>query len=226
MLPSFLDSRLEGSLPNRMRRRRFKGFCSFIEDIPRPVRILDVGGTERFWEVMGIAGSDDFQVTVGNIYQVKTSYHNLRSVVVDGTEMRCFRDKEFDVVFSNSVIEHLGRIERMQAMANEVQRVGKRYFVQTPNRYFPLEPHFLFPFFQFLPLRTKVFLSRHLSLGWFGRFCDDKSAEREMASIRLLSESEVRKLFPRGQLVKELILGVTKSFIVSERVPDLPLIVS
>jgi hypothetical protein len=57
-----------------------------------------------------------------------------------------YRDKEFDIAFSNSVIEHVGNDLRIRQMADEVRRVGRNY-LQTPNYYFPLEPHFFFPFF-------------------------------------------------------------------------------
>lgn len=57
--------------------------------------------------------------------------------------MKQFQDNEFDAVFSNSVIEHVGDYEAQRQMANEIMRVGKRYFVQTPNFYFPIEPHIL-----------------------------------------------------------------------------------
>jgi 2-polyprenyl-3-methyl-5-hydroxy-6-metoxy-1,4-benzoquinol methylase len=69
-----------------------------------------------------------------------------------------FQNDEFDIVFSNSVIEHVGSYEEQNLMASEVRRVGKRYFIQTPNLFFPIEPHFLFPFFQFLPLDYRVTL--------------------------------------------------------------------
>ena len=63
--------------------------------------------------------------------------------------MDFFKDKSFDAVFSNSVIEHVGTFEDQKMMANEVIRVTNFYFIQTPNLYFPIEPHFLVPFFQF-----------------------------------------------------------------------------
>jgi 2-polyprenyl-3-methyl-5-hydroxy-6-metoxy-1,4-benzoquinol methylase len=79
--------------------------------------------------------------------------------------MRQFRDHQFDVVYSNSVIEHVGDLDDMRRMAQEIQRVGKRYFLQTPNRYFPIEPHFVFPFFQFLPRPVQISLVQKFRLG-------------------------------------------------------------
>jgi ubiquinone/menaquinone biosynthesis C-methylase UbiE len=211
MVPKIFDNRLPDSLVNRLRRRRFERVCSLLQDVPRPVRILDVGGTQHFWEAIGVAGVADFAVTLANLCRTKTTYSNLKSVVVDARTMGCFRDKEFDVVFSNSVIEHLGSLSEMQRMATEMRRIGKRYVLQTPNRYFPIEPHFLFPYFQFLPFRIQVFLARRFSLGWYSRFTDKESAEREIRSIRLLSKNELKKLLPQAEVFEERIFGLTKS---------------
>jgi len=118
------------------------------------------------------------------------------------------------MVFSNSVIEHLGSFDRQQRMAMEVQRVGKCYFIQTPNRYFPLEPHFLLPFFQFYPPRLQIALARRYNLGWYRRQTDIHQAASLVRSHRLLSAREVRALFPNGVLHRERVLGLTKSFMV------------
>ena len=64
-----------------------------------------------------------------------------------------FGDGSFDFVFSNSAIEHLRTPERQRRFAVEVARVGKRYCVQTPNRWFPLESHLLTPWVHYLPKR-------------------------------------------------------------------------
>jgi hypothetical protein len=98
-------------------------------------------------------------------------------------------------------------------MANEVQRVGKRYFVQTPNRHFPIDPHFPFPFFQFLPASTRTYLLRALPLAWVGRIKDPIKAREVAQSVNLLSEEDVRALFPGCKLHHEKVLGMTKSFI-------------
>jgi hypothetical protein len=101
-----------------------------------------------------------------------------------------------------------------QQMAEELQRVGKRYFIQTPNFYFPLEPHFLFPLFQFFPLRLRVFLIHHFDLGWFNRITNKRKAAELVNSIRLLKKGELKKLFPKATIKDEKFLGLTISFIV------------
>jgi hypothetical protein len=125
-----------------------------------------------------------------------------------------FGDKQFDVVFSNSVIEHVGDFADQRRMADEVQRVGRRYYVQTPNRYFPMEPHFLFPLFGVLPIPVRAFLLRHLSLGWYTKIGDRAESFRVARSIRLLTRRELLSLFPGAQLVRERVAGLTKSYTV------------
>ena len=123
------------------------------------------------------------------------------------------RDRAFDVVFSNSVIEHVGGPNEQRRMAEEIRRVGKRYFVQTPNRNFPIEPHFLFPFYQFLPNTLQVWLLRSFDLGWFRRTPDPARARRAISGIRLLGYREVSRLFPEAEIYEEKFLGLTKSFV-------------
>lgn len=149
-----------------------------------------------------------------NVSMINVSHTNIRSVIGDARTMPQFEDKEFDIVFSNSVIEHVGDYGQQRQMADEIRRIGKRYFVQTPNRYFPIEPHFLFPFFQFLPLLMKVFLLTHFNLRWFKKTTDKDKAEEVAKSITLLSRREFMSLFPDAKIHKEKFFGLTKSFTV------------
>jgi hypothetical protein len=98
-------------------------------------------------------------------------------------------------------------------MAREVRRVGKRYFVQTPNRYFPLEPHFLFPLFQFLPLKIRTGLLQNFNLGWFAKEPDVQKARKIVESVRLLNKHEFVAMFPDASIYEEKIFGLTKSFV-------------
>ena len=212
-LRKIVDHRDETTLAASLRRRRFRLFLSLVTPLPKPVTILDLGGEQRFWEVMGLVANDDYQIVILNVYPLEIEHHNLRSVVGDATDLHDYADQEFDFAFSNSVIEHLGSYERQQHMANEVQRVSKHYFVQTPNRYFPLEPHFLVPFFQFFPLSLQISLMQRFNLGWYKKIPGKEEALQQLRSHRLLTEQEMRALFPQGGLYRERILGLTKSFI-------------
>ena len=78
---------------------------------------------------------------------MNVKHQNFKSIKGDATNLSNFKDNQFDIVFSNSLIEHLYTYENMKLMANETMRVGKKFFVQTPNKYFPIEPHYFFHFF-------------------------------------------------------------------------------
>jgi 2-polyprenyl-3-methyl-5-hydroxy-6-metoxy-1,4-benzoquinol methylase len=214
ILRTLVDIESDTSLITKQRLRRIALFKERISSIKKPLKILDVGGTELFWEKMGFAGDDNYSITILNLSSIETHFSNLRSVIGDARDMHEFRDGEFDIVFSNSVIEHVGDYADQRQMAKEVQRVGKRYFLQTPNFFFLLEPHFLFPFFQFFPLGLKVFLLRHFNLGWYEKVKDREEAIQIAKSIRLLKRSELLELFPGASIHGEKIFWLTNAFIV------------
>jgi SAM-dependent methyltransferase len=213
LFKKIVDMRQADSLITQLRRRRFVLFRDLLDRLPRPVRLLDVGGTQFFWEMMGFRGEQGLDVTLLNLAPdaARPGFH---SMVGDARDMRQFGDQEFDVVFSNSVIEHVGDQDAQRQAADEIRRVGKRYFVQTPNRNFPLEPHFFFPAFQFLPLPTRIWLLQHFDLGWYKKTPDYTAARNEVETIRLLSRRNVTRLFPEGTLYQERFAGLTVSFVI------------
>ncbi len=180
----------------------------------RPLRILDVGGTELFWEQMGFTGQPGVEITLLNLDEQAVSQPDFVSLAGDARDLGQFPDQSFDVVFSNSVIEHVGGWEDQQCMASEMRRVGMHVFLQTPNRSFPLEPHFLFPFFQFFPLRWQVFLLMRFRMGWYPRYANKAEAEAAARSVRLLTRRELQQLFPGAELSRERWMGMVKSYVV------------
>ena len=208
------DNRVKGSYANRLRVRRFRLFDRLIADLPRPLRIIDVGGTSLFWEQMGFAGREDVEITLVNLQAEKISKPGFQSFAGDARDLSQFDNQQFDLAFSNSVIEHVGDYADQEKMVREMQRVARFVFLQTPNRYFPLEPHFLFPFFQFLPVGVRVWMLRRFRLGWYEKTTDRARAEKIVRSIRLLTRSELKKLFPGAVIHRERLFGMVKSFVV------------
>src|SRR4051794_22510205 len=142
ILRTAADDRDAGSISHRRRARRFAAFEAAVENLPRPLRILDIGGTVQFWEQRRWAGRDDVHVTLVNLGVEPSEYENIVSLAGDAGDLSDFPDNSFHVAFSNSVIEHLFTRERQEAMAREVRRVAQAYWVQTPNFWFPIEPHY------------------------------------------------------------------------------------
>lgn len=213
-LRGLADGRRPGSVADRFRQRRFVRFRELVDALPRPVRILDVGGTTVFWERVGYAGHDGVEIVLLNLMEQPAPHGNMSSTVGDAADLTGFGDDAFDVVVSNSVIEHLPTLELQGRMAAEVRRVGRRVYLQTPNRFFPLEPHFLFPFFGVLPMRVRAWLLQRMDLGWHPRRPDPAEALADVRSVRLLTGSELRRLFPGARFENERLLVFTKSFIV------------
>ena len=175
------------------------------------MRILDVGGLPRGWQGVPIQS----ELTILNIepineYEATFLQPNHIAVVGDGTRLP-FADQSFDLVYSNSVIEHLGTWEKQQAFAAEACRVGRGYWIQTPAKECPIEPHYFGPFVHWFSKPIQKRLLRNFTLwGWLGRPADEELNE-VLAELRLLTFREFRELFREGRIWVERVLGLPKS---------------
>lgn len=204
------------SLSNRLRTRRMELFESLISPLPRPVRIVDLGGTPAFWAHRGWAGRADVHITIVNLHAEAAPHANMHCIAGDVTDDRLLEGQHFDVAFSNSVIEHLFTWQGQQVMARIMRRLAPSLWVQTPNFWFPMEPHFHVPGWQWLPKALRVALIRRRRCGWRGPCPDPRAARALVDEVRLLTQRELRALFPAATLVPERIAGLTKSWIVHE----------
>ena len=214
LIKSLANNSDRNSLATRMRRARFALFLELLGRLPGHVEILDIGGTQEFWSLMLPGDPGDIRVTLLNLEHQRVSSRHFVSASGDARAMPQFADRSFDVVFSNSVIEHVGSYVEQAKMAAEIRRVGKRYFVQTPNKRFPLEPHFLFPWFQYLPAAIRGGMLQRFNVGWYQRIPDAAAARAEVDSIQLLTRRRFVSLFPGAALHVERFAGLAKSFTV------------
>ena len=201
----------KNSLGNQFREKRFSFFLKKINKLPKPVCILDVGGKINFWENRDLAGNLNYKITIVNFEKEKSQYSNIKTLIGDATDLSQFVDKSFDIVHSNSVIEHLYNFNNQSKMASEIVRVGKKYIVQTPNKYFFLEPHYLLPFFQFIPDKLKYLILTKTKLSRLKKW-DKNFAKQYINEIRLLSLKEMKILFPKSKIYFEKFIGMNKSF--------------
>jgi hypothetical protein len=192
-------------ISSRFRRKRMDMLVSKLR-IHGSEQILDVGGTSAFWSGTGYEAN----VTLLNIKE-QDQILPFKWVVGDACDLSRYGDGEWDVVVSNSVIEHVGDYSRQQVMASEVRRVANRYWVQAPYMHFPIEPHFLFPLFQYLPTRTKHVVARHWPISYPKMSGNDPVEVAD--TTRLLNKKEWRSLWPDGELAVERFAGLTKSLI-------------
>ena len=124
-----------------------------------------------------------------------------------------FDNKSFDIVVSNSVIEHLGEWQQQRIFAEEIRRVGRSYWVQTPNRGFFIEPHFLAPLIHFLPKKYRKKLARYFTVWGLTIRPTPKQVDELVEEISLLNKPEVQELFPDAKIITEKWCGMTKSII-------------
>jgi ubiquinone/menaquinone biosynthesis C-methylase UbiE len=190
----------------RWRERRYRLFLELCQVGPDEA-ILDVGAgkggaLERFNTTNPIVAVDLEPDTSEWL-----AAPNVTVQVGDGTKLQ-FTDGQFGAVFSSSTIEHVPK-EFQPDFAAEIRRVGRRYFVQTPNRYFPIEPHYQFPLFQFLPHRAQRALNNRFSLGW--------REKGDWEEVNLLSAQDLRRLFPDAEIHRERVFGLTKSLMAVHR---------
>ena len=192
------------------RRRRFKKFSKILQP-GSGTKILDVGGYPGTWNCVECPAS----ITILNLEVSPDAQENSLYPLLagDGRNLHQFKNLAFDIVFSNSVIEHLGTFEDQQRFASEMRRVGQRLWIQTPARGFFIEPHYITAFVHYLPKRWQRRLLRSLSLwGWLTK-PNAAQIEALLQEIRLLNGPEMRQLFPDCRIIKERFMGFTKSFI-------------
>jgi len=183
---------------------REKGSCS----------IIDVGGAADYWKgLSALWQGRPIKVTVVNLSPETMPSEQFVNVVGDACNLHQFADNSFDLVHSNSVIEHVGRWNEKLRMANEVRRVARRYFVQTPNYWFPFEPHFRAPLIQFIPEPWRLSLVQRFSIGFYPRANNVAGAYKVLEDATLLDAQTMRALFPDAELVRERFALLTKSLV-------------
>jgi hypothetical protein len=218
----FVDYSNKGSLGSRLRARRFQLIRNMLERAStegnsRPLRVLDLGGTRKYWNLIDAGTLRRWKVRVtllNRTMEADLDHPDIfEAMEGDACDLRGFGDGSIDLVHTNSVIEHVGDWANMERMAGEIRRVGKAYYVQTPYFWFPVEPHFVCPLLHWLPLsvRTKIALSA--SLGTWPRARDVGEAVRAQTSAMLLDRSMFGFLFPDAQIQFEYFMAFPKSLI-------------
>ncbi|MCL4498894.1 MAG: class I SAM-dependent methyltransferase [Chloroflexi bacterium] len=175
---------------------------------PTPVdKVLDVGGEDgRYLEGLYPyrANITVVDLRLEPLVALRQQFPEIATVQSNGCHLP-FADDSFDIVFANSLLEHVVGIVDRRQLANEIMRVGRRFFVATPNYYFPFEPHYHVPLFQFLPRRLQQAIKHRIGLGWY-----PKGVWEEIA---LLTPGKMRRLFPGARLFVHGVLGLPQTLI-------------
>jgi SAM-dependent methyltransferase len=196
----------------RFRPRRLRLFYSLLDISPK-TRVLDLGGGAFFWDLALSEGLPLPQVTVLNTRPAGSQARNYLTWVLGDARYTNFGDQSFDVVFSNSLIEHLGDWDSQMQFANEVRRLAPRYFVQTPDRHFPVEPHLVTPFIHWLPKSMQRPMIRNFTVWGLLKRPSQSYCEVLWKELALLSAKQMMILFPDSRFVIERFLTLPKSII-------------
>ncbi|MFC7547853.1 class I SAM-dependent methyltransferase [Plantactinospora sp. GCM10030261] len=194
-------------------KRRARRAAWLSETFPElaDMSILDLGGRVESWTTVPVRPA---HVHVVNLEPLPADLPAWAEADhADACELPPgIRSRRYDLVFSNSVLEHVGGHERRRRMAETVRELAPRYWVQTPYRYFPVEPHWVAPGMQFLPVPARVTVARK----WPLAYTPGKSWELAMKQVlttELIGRAELRYLFPDATIRAERLLGLTKSLI-------------
>lgn len=202
------------SLGAAARRRRWEIFTELFPGFTE-MRVVDLGGTVESWRRAPVRPRE---VVVVNLFEPGTSDDaSIVPVTGDACAARqALRSAGvaggFDLAFSNSLVEHVGGHSQRAALAEEIRALAPRHWVQTPYRYFPVEPHWLFPFMQFLPMTARA----RVATTWPLVHTLPETREEAMTDVQwteLIGIAELRSYFPDSRVVHEKLGGLTKSII-------------
>jgi hypothetical protein len=198
--------RVLGSVQPLVRRRRMQMLA--VLDLKAGDKVIDLGGTTQIWNLI----ETPLDITVVNLPGVEVKVdpatrHKFHFVAGDATDLAQFPDNHFDLVFSNSVIEHVGGEANERAFAREARRLAQRYYVQTPSIWFPLEPHSGVPFWWLLPKRM-----RQSMIDRWRKKLPDWTAMIEGTTV--ITRRKLRSYFPDGTIFTERLAGIPKSYVV------------
>ncbi len=190
--------RLLKSFSHKSRTKKFELLNRVFR--PRPEdRVLDIGASGEVFLRYTLEDIYPYpeRITAGGyefpeVESARHFYPQARYSVFDGCALP-FPDRSFDLVFSNAVIEHILGLGRQAQFAREIMRVGKSWFVTTPNYWYPFESHYHLPLIQFMPRAMQREYNRLLGTHI------PKGMVQELA---LLSARQLHRLFPTGRVAR------------------------
>jgi SAM-dependent methyltransferase len=185
---------------------------SNIFSLTNQTRIIDVGGYKFNWSLI----EEEPSVLLVNLEDEQWVDGRFKKVKGDGRRLE-YGNNSFDIAYSNSVIEHVGDWQDQIAFANEIRRVAPCYYVQTPNKWFFIEPHLIAPFIHWLPKSVMKKLIPYFSVWYWITRPSQVEIDAFIKAIRALDNKNMQELFPDAEISEEKFLWATKSIIALRR---------
>jgi hypothetical protein len=202
-----------GSVGQRKRSRRWDWLRETFPDI-ESMSVIDLGGTAEAWLRAPVRPAAVHVVNLEPESAERASW--IRADQADACDLPAsILSGQYDLALSNSVLEHVGGHAQRQRFADAIHALSPRHWVQTPYRYFPIEPHWLFPGFQFLPLTVRAELSQRWPLVHTPSANRDEGLRAAM-QVELLSRTELVFYFPDSSIRAERMFGAVKSLIATK----------
>lgn len=216
LLTSDMMGRVKARFQRRFQPERVKLFYDTF-DITEDTKVVDLGGTAFFWQLAQAQGRPVPRITILNILPVTGQLSPCVAAVIGDAKAAPFDDFCFDIAFSNSLIEHLSNWGSQCVFADEVRRLAPNYFVQTPDKYFPVEPHFTTPFIHWLPKSARRRMIRNCTVWGVLTRPSQERVDDVVEEIKLLTQPEMAMLFPEAVLMSETFMGLSKSIVAFRR---------
>src|SRR5438552_562233 len=209
--------RMFRSVSDKSRQRKLDLFYHTFQPTEQET-ILDLGGEAAHPDQPNLQLLSSYQhrhrLTLVNLFfpDVKRAVDvlpGLKAVCGNGCSLP-FDNKQFDICYCNAVIEHLFSWENQQKFAAEIMRVARSWFVTTPNRWFPFEPHMRLPWITWLPRPWQHGIGKTYSYHHIHR---RYISGTDWSEIRLLSRGELQQLFPGSKVLRNGTVGWTPTFV-------------
>ncbi len=201
------------------RKRKIEQFFELMKPSETD-KILDVGGEvdvssllKNAYQLIDILPHKK-NISVANISTVHIEtiakkYPEADGRVGDACDLP-WPDDYFDIVYSNAVIEHVGDYERQKKMASEIMRVGRKWFVTTPNRWYPFEFHMRLPFVTWLPFHGYLKIGQIIS---YNHVKQKYAYGSKHDHLRLMTAKELGMCFPGSRIIKQRVTFMPETLI-------------
>lgn len=199
------------SLGEHARERRWSEFRRRFPDIEQ-MSVLDLGGTVEYWLRAPVRPRLVHLVNLGD-EPTEAPPPWIRWDIADATDIPgSLLAGPYDLVYSNSVIEHVGGHVQRSAFARNATSLAPRHWIQTPYRYFPVEPHWVAPMMQYLPLALRARMGMHWPLVHTKATSLQQAIDGQL-QVELLDITAMRHYFPDSTMVYDRFFGLVKSVI-------------